>query len=152
MGAHEVFQQPQYLQVHSFSAADAAHATSIRPITGRPSLFPPSFTHSPFGTPYGFLPAVGRTEGLPCSEQVTERVRFALFAGGVACPRGRRSETSFPPQCLLAQATQHLRLVPLNDVYQAFAYANHTTHPSPLSALMLADTSVASRFHWQRWC
>jgi hypothetical protein len=88
--------------------------------------------------------------GLPCSVQVTKWVRFALFAGGVACPRGRRSETPFPPQCLLAQAAQHLRLVPLNGVYQAFACANHTTHPSPLSALMLADTSVASQFHWQR--
>src|SRR2546423_4261920 len=91
----------------------------------------------------------GRTMGLPCSAYVTEWVRSALSAGGVGCPRGRRSDTSFPPQCLLAQATQHLRLVPLNDVYQAFACANHTTHPSPLSALMLADTSVASRFHWQ---
>src|SRR5436305_7330301 len=54
---------------------------------------------SPFGTPCGFLPDIGRTEGLPCSEQVTKWVRFALFAGGVACPRGRRSETCFPPQC-----------------------------------------------------
>jgi len=67
--------------------------------------------------------------GLPCSAYVTEWVRSALFAGGVGCPRGRRSDTSFPPQCLLAQATQHLRLVPLNDVYQAFTSVDQYHSP-----------------------
>jgi hypothetical protein len=112
-------------------------------------LFPHSSAHSPFGVPCGFLPAIGRTMGLPCSVQVTQWVRFTLFADDVWCPRGRRSETPFPSQCLLAQATQHLRLVSLNGVYQVFAYANLTTDPSPVSALMLADPSLASRFHWQ---
>ena len=36
-----------------------------------------------------------------------------------------------------------------NDVYRAFAYANHSIHASPLSAVMLAETSHASRFGWQ---
>ena len=34
--------------------------------------------------------------------------------------------------CLLAQA-QSLWLVLTNDVYQAFAFANHTVNPSPAS-------------------
>src|SRR6266851_77292 len=48
------------------------------------------------------------TVGLPCSAYITEWVRSALFAGGVSCPRGRRNQTSYPPRCLLAQASQPL--------------------------------------------
>ncbi len=43
-------------------------------------------------------------------------------------------------------------LLSSNDIYQAFTCVNHTTHPSPQSALMLADTSVASRFRCQHCC
>src|SRR5437899_143025 len=50
----------------------------------------------------------GRGTRFPCFTQVTELVRFALFADGVWCPRGRQSRTPFPPQYLLVYAYQHL--------------------------------------------
>jgi hypothetical protein len=47
-------------------------------------------------------------------------------------PMSRDSVTLELATCLLAQA-QSLWLVLTNDVYQAFAYANHTINPSPAS-------------------
>jgi hypothetical protein len=46
---------------------------------------------------------------------------------------------------LLVQASQHLWLVFLHEVYQQFTYVGHTIKPDTLSALMLADISLASR-------
>jgi len=43
---------------------------------------------------------------------------------------------------LLAQAFQHLWLVFFDDVYQAFTWVRHTIHPSPVSVVMLTDTSA----------
>jgi hypothetical protein len=40
-------------------------ATPIRPITGRLSLSPSSFTRTPIGSPYGSLSQSGRSTGLP---------------------------------------------------------------------------------------
>ena len=46
---------------------------------------------------------------------------------------------------LLVQAYQHLWLVPFHEVYQQFTYVGHAIKPGTLSALMLADISLASR-------
>jgi hypothetical protein len=40
-------------------------ATPIRPITGRLSLSPSSFTRTPIGSPCGSLSQSGRSTGLP---------------------------------------------------------------------------------------
>ncbi len=70
-----------------------------------------------------------KISGLPCSAQIPEWVRSALFAGGLGCPRGSRPKSLFPPRCRLAQACQHLRLVLGNDVYRAFTCVDHATQP-----------------------
>ena len=43
---------------------------------------------------------------------------------------------------MLAQAFQHLWLVLLDDVYQAFTSVCPTTHPRPISVLVLTETSL----------
>ena len=50
-----------------------------------------------------------------------------------------------PTACLLAQACQRLWLVAGNDIYQQFAYANHTTQPGTSSALTLAESISPSQ-------
>ena len=47
---------------------------------------------------------------------------------------------------VLAQAFQHLWLVLANDVYRAFTCVRRTTHPSPVSVLVLTDTSLPHGF------
>jgi hypothetical protein len=46
---------------------------------------------------------------------------------------------------LLVQACQHLWLVTYHDIYQQFTFISHTTQPSILSALMLADNLPVSQ-------
>src|SRR5215470_15406159 len=84
----------------------------------------------------------GRCTGLPCSVSVTHGwVRRALSTGSVAAhdKEGRSPCTRY--SALLAQASQHLWLVFCDDVYRAFTWVRPAIHPSPVSALMLTDTS-----------
>jgi hypothetical protein len=52
---------------------------------------------------------------------------------------------------LLAQASQHLWLVVCDDVYRAFTWVRHTTHPRPVSVVVLTDTSLPPGFDASRW-
>ncbi len=123
-------------------------ATPIRAITARPSLFPHSFTRCSIGAPYG-LPT-------PWGEQRAYRVPHKsqnglgpLFPPVVLVVRDRRIVSPCTHHsAILAQAAQHLRLVCSNGVYQAFAYADHTTHSSPYPP-DAGRTSRPSRFGWQ---
>jgi hypothetical protein len=47
---------------------------------------------------------------------------------------------------LLAQAFQHLWLVFFDDVYQAFTWVRPTIHPSPVSVVVLTETSSPHGF------
>jgi hypothetical protein len=51
---------------------------------------------------------------------------------------------------ILAQAFQHLWLVICDGVYQAFTWVRHTIHPSPVSVMMLTDTSAPHGFDASR--
>src|SRR5215510_1980553 len=84
----------------------------------------------------------GRCTGLPCSVSVTpEWLRRALSTGSVVAhdKEGRRPCTCY--SALLAQASQPLWLVFCDDVYRAFPWGRPAIHPSPVSVLMLTDTS-----------
>ena len=70
----------------------------------------------------------GSTTGLPSSACVTEWVRLSLSTGGVACPCHRTHNPVNPPRF---GGISILASVLVNDVYQEFAYASHTIHPSP---------------------
>ena len=70
----------------------------------------------------------GSTTGLPSSACVTEWVRLSLSTGGVVCPCHGTHNPVNPPRfggiSILASGL-------VNDVYQEFACASHTIHPSP---------------------
>ena len=51
---------------------------------------------------------------------------------------------------LLAQAFQHLWLVFVDDVYRAFTWVRPTIHPSPVSVVVLTDTSAPHGFDASR--
>jgi hypothetical protein len=109
-------------------------ATPIRPITGRPSLSPSSFTCCPIGSPRGSLsPAplaygAGRTTGLPHSADVPEWP--GRISTPVAHPLRRRSSGS-PDLAtyLLVQAVQQLALVPGDDAWDAVPGLTLPLHP-----------------------
>ncbi len=84
----------------------------------------------------------GRRTGFPCSVSVTTNGVGALCPP-VACDahdkEGGNPCTRY--SALLAQAFQHLWLVFVDDVYRAFTWVRHTIHPSPVSVMVLTDTS-----------
>lgn len=112
------------------------------------SILPFPHTHElalRFAFPYG------RRTGLPCSVSVTnEWGRHALSTGSRIAPDKTRKTPCTDSVAVLAQAFQHLWLVLLNDVYRAFTYVCHTTHPSPISILVLTDTSLPRGFDASR--
>ena len=57
-------------------------ATPIRPITGRPSLPPPSFTRRPVGSPCGWPTLAGGRRAYHVASRETSWVRPRLYAGG----------------------------------------------------------------------
>src|SRR5262249_30049160 len=67
--------------------------------------------------------------------------RRALSTGSVAAHDKERENPCARYSALLAQACQHLWLVCFDDVYRAFTWVRHTIHPSPVSVLVLTDTS-----------
>ena len=63
-------------------------STPIRPVSGRHSLPPSSFTRRPVGSPCGSLSPAGRTTGLPRSADVPRWGGSPFFAGGTASAPG----------------------------------------------------------------
>ena len=125
-------------------------ATRIRPITGRPSLFP---------TPLPAPPSVGLTAFLPVLRQ--ERYGLTTFRKvdtngvGALCPPGAwdvhdrvLSRLCTRSSALLAQASQHLWLVSSYDVYREFTCVHHTIQPAP-SPPDAGRYTLPSRFRCQ---
>ena len=132
--------------LHVFMSGDVA--PSIRPITGRLSLFPHSFTRHPFGLPYGFLPDARGNDGLTVF-RVSNRMRLGSLSAPVVfnVHEGDSCEIPFPPLRLLAQAYQHLWLVSSNGTLtKRSRMLTNVTHPSPLSPLMLGEIRISLRF------
>jgi hypothetical protein len=89
-------------------------ATPIRPITGRPSLAPSSFTRSPVGSPCGALSPKGGLRAY----HVAPRKPRGLGRASTPVARHLRRGSSEPPDLatyLLVQACQHLWLVLCDD-------------------------------------
>jgi hypothetical protein len=137
-------------QGSQLACASGDVATRIRPITGRPSLFP---------TPLPAPPSVGLTASLPSFRK--ERYGLTTFHKvdthglGALSPPGALGvhDRVFSRPCtrssaFLAQAWQHLWLVAHHDVYREFAYAHHTMHPAPSPPDAGRDT-IPSRFRCQ---
>jgi hypothetical protein len=124
--------------------------TRIRPITGRPSLFP---------TPLPAPPSVDLTASLPSFQK--ERYRLPTFRkvdkdglGALCSPvaLGVHDRVMARPctryGAVLAQASQHLWLVSSYDVYREFTCVHHIIHPAP-SPLDAGRDTVPSRFGCQ---
>jgi hypothetical protein len=125
-------------------------ATRIRPITGRPSLFP---------TPLPAPSSDGLTACLPILRQ--ERYGLTTFRQvdthglGALCPPGAwgvhdrvLSRLCTRSSALLAQACQHLWLGAHHDVYREFTCVHHTIHPAP-SPPDAGRYTLPSRFRCQ---
>jgi hypothetical protein len=85
----------------------------------------------------------GRRTGLPCSVSVTDEWgRRALSTGSVDAHDKEQGSPCARYVAILAQAFQHLGLVICDGVYQAFTWVRPTIHPSPVSVVMLTDTST----------
>jgi hypothetical protein len=84
----------------------------------------------------------GRRTGLPCSVSVTANGVGALCPPVAWDAHDKEARTPCTRySAVLAQACQHLWLVFCDDVYRAFTWVRHTIHPSPVSVLVLTDTS-----------
>jgi hypothetical protein len=112
-------------------------STPIRPITGRHSLSPSSFTRSPFGSPFGSLSLSGRLRAYYVPREYHDGLDPAYSPVAVMSAAGSTGVPA-PTTYLLVQACQHLWLVVRNDVYQRFTCVGHTIGPSSRTALMLA--------------
>ena len=132
----------------AFAPGDVA--TRIRPVTGRPSLFP---------TPIPASPLVGLTVSLPSFQK--ERYELTTFPKvdkdglGALCPPVALDVHDRVPtrpctcySAILAQACQHLWLIALDDVYREFTCVHHTIHPAP-SPPDAGRGTLPSRFRCQ---
>ena len=120
-------------------------ATPIRPITGRLSLSPLSFTRTAFSSPCGLPAQKGSDTGLPCFTQVTKWVRPCLSADGHCVrvpPEFKRASDRLP---FWFKPVSIFVLMRPYDVYQQFTCVGHATQPGALSASMLADYTFTSR-------
>lgn len=79
----------------------------------------------------------------PCAQ---EWFRPAHSAGGVCVHESGSFRPSAHHGAFLAQASQHLWLVPGNNVYRAFTCVGRATHACPRFRLMLTDPRRTSRF------
>ena len=118
-----------------------ASSTPIRPITGRSSLFPSSFTCNPISSPYG-SPSLspGEITGLPRSAYIPWDGLGAVYSPVGRHLRQESGDFLNLPTCLLAQAYQRLWLVDCDDVYRQFTSVHHTILSEFLTASTLAVT------------
>ena len=70
----------------AFARGDVA--TPIRPVTGRPSLAPPSSTRRPVGSPCGWPTLAGGRRASHVASQESSWVRPRLYAGGTISAPG----------------------------------------------------------------
>ena len=117
----------------SSHVAKKTGSTRIRPITGRPSLFPTPIPTSSLVGLTAFLPFLREERyGLTTFHKVDadglgalcSPVAFDVHARVLTRPWTRYG-------ALLAQAEKHLGPGPFDDVYREFTCVHHTIHPGP---------------------
>jgi hypothetical protein len=96
----------------AFAWSDVAKgSTPIRPITGRRSLLPPSFTRSPIDAPRGGPTLAGELRAYHVASRERAWVRSRLYAGGPSSAPGEIRSPRAWPRTVLVRACQHLGLV-----------------------------------------
>jgi len=99
----------------AFARGDVS--TPIRPVTGRPSLPPPSFTRRPVGSPYGGPTLAGGRRAYHVASQESSWVRPRLNAGGTSSAPDESAASGPGHLPFLVQACQHLWLVFVYDAH-----------------------------------
>ena len=112
-------------------------STPIRPITGRPSLPPSSFTRRPVGSPCGGPTLAGGLRAYHVASQEPSWVRSRLDAGGTSSAPGDVAtpgpgHVPFGPSLSAPLACFCLRRL------RRFTWVGHTTRPWSPTALVLA--------------
>ena len=117
-------------------------STLIHSLTGWRSLLPSSPARTSIGVPYGSLSLAGDVRGCHVPSQSHTDGLGALCPPVAWDAHDKEARTPCTRySAVLAQAFQHLWLVFCDDVYRAFTWVRHTIHPSPVSVVVLTDTS-----------
>ena len=127
----------------AFAWSDVAiGSTPVRPVTGRPSLPPSSFTRRPVGSPYSGPTLAGGRRAYHVASQESSWVRPRLYAGG----------TSSAPDEFAASGPGHLPFGPSLSAPLAclclrrlrrFTWVGPTTRPwSPTAAVLAVAISA----------
>ena len=134
----------------SSNIAETTGSTRIRPITGRPSLFPTPIPTSSLIGLTAFLPFLRKERyGLTTFHKVDKDGLGALYSPVALHVHDREGEKPCTRySAILAQANKHLRPVPCHDVYREFTSVHHTIHPGP-SPPDAGRYTVPSRFGCQ---
>jgi hypothetical protein len=119
----------------AFARGDVS--TPIRPITGRPSLPPSSFTRRPVGSPYGGPTLAGGRRAYHVASQESSWVRPRLDAGGTPSAPDESAASGpghlpFGPSLSAPLACLCLRRL------RRFTWVGHTTRPWSPTAVVLA--------------
>ena len=124
----------------AFARGDVA--TPIRPVAGRPSLPPSSFTRRPIGSPCGGPTLAGGRRAYHVASQESSWVRPRLYAGGSSSAPDE-SEASGPghspfgPSLSAPLACHYLRRL------RRFTWVGRTTRPwSPTAAVLAVAASA----------
>jgi hypothetical protein len=102
-------------------------STPVRPVNGRHSLSPPSFTRRPVGSSRESPSLVGRTTGLPRSADVPRWVGSPLFAGGATSAPG---ELGAPGPDHMPFWPERISILRSFFVTTFIAASHELTHPS----------------------
>jgi hypothetical protein len=144
------FSRPSTPQGSQPAFASGDVATRIRPVIGRPLLFPTPLPAPPLVGLAASLPSLRKERyGLTTFHKVDKNGLGALCPPVVLYVHDRvlaRPCTHYSP--ILGQACQHLWLVPFYDVYREFTCVHHTIHPVP-TPLDASRGTVPSRFRCQ---
>ncbi len=118
-------------------------STPIRPVNGRHSLSPPSFTRRPVGVSCESLSPEGRTTGLPRSVAVPEWFGPPLFAGGAPSAPGEYGAPGPDHVPFWPERDSIFRSSCVTTFITASRYVDPSTRSWSPTALMLAvATSV----------
>jgi hypothetical protein len=117
-------------------------STPIRPVTGRPSLPPPSFTRRPVGSPCGWPTLAGGRRAYHVASQEPSWVRPRLDAGGSSSAPDE-SEASGPGHSPFGPSLSAPLACRYERRLRRFTWVGHTTRPwSPTATVLVVAASA----------